>query len=111
GILDLTRELRAAAGTAPLVRIAGFWHNSFDAIIGNDPKELTAAVGSQFGSASLTSGLPEDATVESDQDEDEEVVTGTLKVLASIDQGFRLRGDAETLNMERNMEFGGKLIL
>ena len=36
GILDLTRELREAAG-APFVRVRRFWHNSFDAIIGNDP--------------------------------------------------------------------------
>jgi hypothetical protein len=29
---------------APLIRVLSFWRNSFDDIIGNDPKELTAAV-------------------------------------------------------------------
>ena len=83
-----------------------FWHNSFDDIIGNDPEELTAAVAAQFGPASLGGELPADATV--DSDEEEEVVVGTLKVLASIAQGHRLRGDAEKLGFPLNLEFDGK---
>ena len=110
GILDLTRELREAPGV-PFVRIRRLWHNSFDEIIGKDPKELTGKVAAQFGSASLTGDLPDDATVDADTDEDEEVVVSTIKVLASIAQGHGLRLDAEALNIPLNPEFDGKLIL
>lgn len=109
GILDLTREMTTATTQAPLLRVLSFWHNSFDDIIGKDPKELTAAVTAGFGAASLTSGLPDTATV--DSDEEEEVIYGTLKVLASIEQGHRLRGEAEKLHFPLNPEFNGKLIL
>jgi hypothetical protein len=108
GILDLTRELITTSG-APLVRVLSFWHNSFDDIIGKDPKELTAAVTAQFGASSLDGELPDDATV--DSDEPEHIIADTLKVLASIEQGHRLRGDAEKLGFPRNPEFDGKLIL
>ena len=108
GILDFTRELRDAVGV-PFARISSLWHNSFDEVIGNKPDELTAAVTAQFGAASLSDGLSEDATVEAD--EDEEVIHSSLKVLASIQQGHQLRADADTLNVELNPEFGGKLII
>ena len=109
GILDFTRELRATSGV-PRVLVSSFWHNSFDDIIGNTPDELTAAITAQFGAASLNGGLPDDATVDADE-EDEEVIESSLKVLASIEQGHRLRGDAEALGFARNPEFDGKLIL
>jgi hypothetical protein len=109
GILDLTRELREASGV-PFVRIRRLWHNSFDELIGNDPTELTGKVTAQFGSAALTGDLPEDASVDAD-DEDQEVVVSTIKVLASIAQGHRLRLDAEALDIQLNPQFGGKLIL
>jgi len=115
GILDLTRELQASAGNqAPLVRVLSFWHNSFDEVIGNDPAELTACVSGQFGVASLNGGLPSDTTIElgdAASAEEKEVAKSTLLVLASIEQGHRLRGDAETLGWERNAEFDGKLVL
>jgi hypothetical protein len=100
GILDLTAEMRAVPqGQARMLRILRFWHNSFDDIVGKDPKELTAAFGaSQFGAAATSGELPDDATV--DSDEEEEVVVGSLKVLASIDQGHRLRGDAQALGIQ-----------
>jgi len=104
GILDFTRELREAT-SAPFARISSLWHNSFDEVIGNTPSQLTAAVTAQFGTASLSDGLSEDATV--DSDEDEEVVHSTLQVLASIEQGHQLRFDAEKLGIELNSEFGG----
>jgi hypothetical protein len=110
GILDFTKELRAAVGV-PFAKIRRFWHNSFDEIIGKDPKELTAAVTAQFGAASLAGGLPDDATVDRDDDEDEEVVQSSLKVLASIAQGHQLRLDAEALQVPLNPQFDGKLIL
>lgn len=108
GILDFTRELREASGV-PLARVSSLWHNSFDEVIGNTPSELTAAVTAQFGSASLSDGLSEDATV--DADEAEEVIVSNLKVLASVEQGHQLRKDAETLQIERNPEFNGELII
>jgi len=108
GILDFTRELRAAAGV-PFARISSLWHNSFDEVIGNTPAELTAAVTAQFGTASLADGLSEDATV--DSDEDEEVVHSSLKVLASIEQGHQLRLDADKLGVALNSEFDEKLII
>jgi len=108
GILDFTRDLRTAAG-APFARISSLWHNSFDDVIGNTPKELTAAVTAQFGTASLSDGLSEDATV--DSDEDEEVVRSSLKVLASIEQGHQLRLDADNLGVTLNSEFGEHLII
>jgi hypothetical protein len=108
GILDLTRDLRGAAGT-PFARVSRLWHNSFDDVIGKDPKELTASVSGAFGAAALEGQLPADATL--DTDESPEVVTGTLQVLASIAQGHRLRLDSDALAIPRNPEFGGKLIL
>jgi hypothetical protein len=39
------------------------------------------------------------------------MVVDSLKVLASIEQGHRLRGDAERLEFPLNPEFDGKLIL
>ncbi len=108
GILDLTTEMIAAT-KAPLLRVLSFWHNSFDEIIGKDPAELTAAVTARFGAASLAGGLPADADLDSDQPD--EVIRGNLKVLASVEQGHRLRGDAERLGFPRNPEFDGKLIL
>jgi hypothetical protein len=108
GILDLTREMLATPH-APRLRVLSLWHNSFDEVIDRDPSELMSAMAAQFGAASLESGLPDDASVESDRDED--VTRDALKVLASVGQGFRLRGEAESLGIQRNPEFDGKLIL
>lgn len=107
GILDLTKEMRESPN-APLLQAASFWHNSFDDLIGNDASEVGAQVAAQFGAAALSGGLPADATL--DSDEPDEVVRDALKVLASIEQGHRLRGDAEALGFPRNAEFDGKLI-
>jgi hypothetical protein len=130
GVLDLTRELLEAERNSrpPLVQVLSFWHNSFDELIGHEPKELTASVSSQFGPASVEGSgeLPDDAKEEveglygegnPDEDENErrEVVSSALKVLASIEQGFRLRLDANALRdkgmgFEPNPEFGGDLL-
>jgi hypothetical protein len=109
GILDLTRDLREASGV-PFVRIRRCWHNSFDEIIGRDPRELTSRVEARFGTAAVAGDLPDDATVDSD-DADEEVIISTVKVLASIPQGHQLRLDAEALKIPVNPQFDGKLIL
>jgi hypothetical protein len=113
GILDLTKELleeKAARRPLPL-QVFDFWHNSFDSIIGNAPDELTAAFRSHFGAASTAGALPDDATIDADEELDETTIVASLKVLASIEQGFRLRGDAESLEFPPNLEFDGKLIM
>ncbi len=97
GILDLTRELLDGVPPPPL-RVLRFWHNSFEDLVANPTAPLTAAVSSGFGPASLSGALPDDATV--DSDEDETTIIGTLKVLASIEQGHRLQGDARKLGFK-----------
>ena len=102
GILELTKELleaRAAQRPLPL-RINGVWHNTFDDIIGNSPKELTAAVTAQFGAASLN-GEPDVEGLDAD----------VAKVLASVDQGFRLRDDIRGLNLRLNPGLNGGLVI
>jgi len=101
-----------------------FWHNSFDEIIDHTPDELTASVKTQFGPASVSGSgeLPDDKRSEVedefadgnpdiDPEEGRELVTSTLKVLASIEQGFQLRVDARALGFPLNPEFDGKLII
>lgn len=116
GVLDLTREMIEAheEQKPQLLRVLSFWHNSFDDIIGNKPEELTAAFRSHFGAAAASGGLPADATIDLDDESGElteEIVVDNLKVLASIEQGYRLRIDAEKLDFPRNPEFDGKLII
>lgn len=116
GILDLTREdIQAMDAYQPrLVKVLDFWHNSFDAIIGHKPAELTAAFTSQFGPAAAAGGGMSDAAegqVEEKSPEEPEVVQSGLKVLASIEQGFRLRLQADKLGYPLNPEFDGELIL
>lgn len=107
GVLDLTAEMRA--NKAPPLQVKSFWHNSFDNIIGNDGKELTASFKGHVTAAGDAATLPPDATV--DADEDEEVIVASLKVLASIEQGARLRNEAKALHFETNPDFDGELVL
>jgi hypothetical protein len=115
GILDLTKEMVEAQDERKprMLRVLSLWHNSFDEIIGNKPEELTAAFRSQFGPAAASGELPADATIEAGDGREisREVVVDNLKVLASIEQGYRLRNDAEKLDFPRNPEFSGKLIM
>jgi len=102
GILELTKELlEAKAAQRPLpLKILGVWHNTFDDIIGNSPKELTAAVTASFGAASLN-GEPDVDGLDPD----------VAKVLASVDQGFRLRDDVRGLKLRINPAFNGGLVI
>jgi hypothetical protein len=102
GILELTKELlEAKAAKKPLpFKIQSVWHNTFDDIIGNNPKELTAAVTAHFGTASL-SGEPDTDGLDPD----------VARVLASVSQGFRLRDDLRGLKLRINPEFEGKLVI
>jgi hypothetical protein len=110
GILEFTRELQDAVGS-PFAEIRRLWHNSFDAIIGKNPKELTAGVAAQFGAAALEGGLPDDATIEGADQDDEEVAESTLKVLASVPQGFKLRLDADKLGIPINPQTNEQLMI
>ena len=106
GILDLTKELLEAKRERrpQLVQVLSFWHNSFDDIIGNKPEELTAAFRSQFGAAAVSGELPADATIDLGDEAGElteEIIVDNLKVLASIEQGYQLRIDAEGLDFPR----------
>jgi len=117
GILDLTKEMVDAqqAKRPQALQVLAFWHNSFDSIIGNTPEELTAAFKeTSFGAAATTGTLPEDARLDAARFEERaerEVMVDTLKVLASIEQGHRLRSDAQRLSFPLNPHFGEKLIL
>lgn len=116
GILELTRdEIEAMDASQPrLLNVLDFWHNSFDAIIGEAPAELLAAFTKQFGTADLSGGgLSDEAVreVEEESAEDPAVVQSGLAVLASVAQGFQLRQDAEKLGFPANVEFDGELIV
>ncbi len=102
GILELTTELvEATKELKPIsVDIQGLWHNSFDKIIGNSPKELLASVTASFGAAAL-----------SDEPDADGIAPETAMVLASVAQGFQLRDDAKVLELDVNDAVGGKLLL
>lgn len=102
GILELTHELvDAQVARQPLpVKIAGLWHNTFDDIIGNDPAQLLAAVTASFGAAALR-GEPDTTGLDS----------AAAMLLASVDQGVRLRDDARVLKLAVNSRFSGGLVL
>lgn len=103
GVLELTRELvQAKESGQPLpLKVRSFWHNSFDDVIGNNPKELVTAVQASFGAASL-----------SDEIDTEGLDPAAARVLASVDQGFRLRDDiTKKLKAKLNPEFKGKLVM
>lgn len=114
GILDLTRELIDAkdAHQPMALRVFSFWHNSFDNIIGKDPKELTAAFTGNFGPASINGSFPGDETIDADDKAlSQETIAANLRVLASIEQGARLRSDAKKLGFPANPEFDGQLVI
>jgi hypothetical protein len=112
GILDLTSDLKTAIEQhkPQLVQVFFFWHNSFEDVIGKTPPELTTALTTEFGPASI-GGEPPEMTLDLD-DEDEETIVSSLKVLASIKQGQQLRSDIiNKLDAKLNFEFDGNLIL
>jgi len=101
GILELTGELVDAANAGePLpLKIRQLWHNSFDDIIGDTPKELLALVTAAYGTAGLSGEL-----------DSEGFDAATAQVLASVGQGIHLRDDARRLNLPINKSFDGTLV-
>lgn len=86
GLLDLTAAMKRAKedGDPPIVKIRRAWNNSFDDIIANDGTEL---VGPGGKIASLAS-------------------TGGTAILASVNQGRRLRDALRGLGLDGNKPFG-----
>lgn len=102
GILELTKELvTKASERKPLpLKIRSVWHNTFDDIIGESPKELLGSVTASFGAAGLAGEF-----------DTEGFDADTAKVLASVSQGSDLRDDIKELGLPINKEFEGKLIM
>jgi hypothetical protein len=102
GILELTHELVDAkdARKPALARIKSFWHNTFDDIVGNSSQQLRAAVTASFGPAALSGEPNVDGLDEA-----------AAKVLASVDQGLRLRDDIRKLGLKANGVFGQPLVM
>ena len=88
------------------MKVRRLWYNTFDEIIGNSPAELLSSVTASFGAAALR-GEPDTEGLD----------PTAARVLASVDQGLRLRDDArklKSLNPESfrlNPEFDGKLVM
>lgn len=113
GILDLTKELITADEKHQKrpFDVLSIWHNSFENIIADTTAALTSGFKSHFGAASLSGDPPTDMSIEvEDGDLSEEEIVWSLKALASIAQGARLRSDCERLGIELNPEFDGGLI-
>lgn len=102
GILGLTRELVDAkdARRPALAKIKSFWHNTFDDIVGGGSEQLRAAVTASFGPASL-SGEPDVDGLDQ----------AAAMVLASVDQGLRLRDDIRKLGLKPNSAVGQPLVM
>ena len=100
GILQMTKELVDEQATRRPYKVLNFWYNTFDSIIGNTPQELLSSVTASFGAASLH-GEPDEEGLD----------PVAAKVLASVDQGIRLRDDAKKLKFPLNQEFDGQLVM
>jgi hypothetical protein len=119
GILDMTKALiqSKTAQQPTLLKILGMWHNSFDAIIDNDATELLANVTGARSQAAASGGdvLIEDTLEDADfpggKRPDDHVIEDGLKVLASIEQGFRLNNDANKLGIPINPDFNQDLVI
>lgn len=117
GIIDLGKEEvgKKRDHKPQAVNVLSLWHNSFDAVIADNTAPITAAMGEQFGTAAVSKGsrLAESKKdkVVAESTEPPEVVESGLMVLASIEQGFRLRQIADFLGWPRNPDFDGKLVM
>ena len=98
GVLDLTDHLaeeKRARRPRPY-EIGSLWHNSFDDVLGNHPEELTRPGTAAVGGASTAEGVPA-ATLRAHQ---------SALVLASVNQGRKLRDNARFLRLRVNSPGG-----
>lgn len=102
GILQMIKglaDLREKNKPVPY-DVATLWHNAFDDLLGNEAKEMVAALKSAANAAatgSFSANLP--------------VKLETGLVLASVNQGRQLRDNARRLAVEVNEGFSGKLVM
>jgi beta-lactamase superfamily II metal-dependent hydrolase len=108
GLVKLTEELKALP-VNKFVKPVQLFHNTFDKIIGNDPAELKKATKTGFGTASLTGDIPVDL-VPDDAKVDAATFTDALMVLAGIEQGIDLGGNAKVLDIKVNGGKGGLIV-
>ncbi|CDO86179.1 hypothetical protein AWC29_29480 [Mycobacterium triplex] len=108
GLVRLTEELRALPANR-FVKPQRLFHNTFDKIIGNDAAELKKATTNGYGTASLTGDIPIDL-VPDDAKVDATTFNDALMVLAGIEQGIDLAGNAEVLQIQVNDGEGGLIV-
>lgn len=108
GLVRLTEELRALPVNR-FVKPRRLFHNTFDKIIGNDAAELKKATSNGYGTASLTGDIPVDL-VPDDAKVDADTFNDALMVLAGIEQGIDLAGNAEVLQIQVNDGEGGLIV-
>ncbi|MGH7554770.1 MAG: MBL fold metallo-hydrolase [Longimicrobiales bacterium] len=100
GVLGMTRTLRKARDNGEEVPydVLGLWHNAFEDLVDDDaaPAAMAAALPSAASASStaIAAALPM-------KEED------AVAVVASVDQGRRLRDDAGVLNWDSNPGFKG----
>jgi hypothetical protein len=109
GLVKLTEELKTLRPNK-FVKPIQLFHNTFDKIIGNDPAELKKVTKSGFGPAALSGDIPVDL-VPDDANVDAATFTDALMVLAGIEQGIDLNGNAKVLGIKVNMDGKGGLIV
>ena len=104
GVLELIDELIEARemGMPDPYRIQNIWHNSFDDIIGTSPDELQASITQAYGTASSAEAV--------------RALSPTLSfdaasILASINQGRKLRDAIAKLQLPHNVPFHGLVML
>jgi hypothetical protein len=101
GLLEHLKEKRDRRDPPPFT-VGRLWHNAFDDVLGNDQVPGDAAA--QFGVASVGSGADTDDACEPRAARD------VAKLLASVEQGDRLRDLADALGIEVNGDFKGGII-
>lgn len=101
GLLEYIKDKRDSRDP-PHFTVGRLWHNAFDDIVGND--QVQGDRPSQFGVASV--GTVRDA----DDAGDPGPARDVAKLLASVEQGDRLRDLAGALGIEVNPDFEGGLI-
>lgn len=105
GIADFTKAWREekSAGRPWPYPVAEVWHNSFERISNaKDLGAVTASVTASTGAGALDEiDLEEQGIANSDE------ARAGLKVLASVNNGKKLRDDVKALNLPTNSGFGG----